>query len=219
MRHRSYAYVLVVLVAVAALPAAAVAAFAPWWAGAGAFAALVVLELLLVPSWPRRHSLELRLKSAPAHAGGAEERRVLVVANDTLDEGELIEEVERLASEPGTSVELLVPALVSGLARWTSALDAGDRQARTRLAAALGRLRPELQVTGHVSDAPPLTAVEDALVAFPADQIVVATRVERPWQGVEPQLAGLVRERFAVPVVQLLLEPAKPAPLKAAPVA
>ena len=67
--------------------------------------------------------LELPVKMAPPHVGSAAERRVLVVANDTLSEEALLSEVERLASVPGTHVLLLVPALISPAARLTGAVD------------------------------------------------------------------------------------------------
>jgi plastocyanin len=150
---------------------------------------------------------DVPLKMAPPHMGPATERRVLVVANDTLDEDALISEVERLASTPTTRVFLLVPALISTGARITGGVDGVLDQARTRLKCALDRVGHHDIVGGEFSQADPLEAVQDTFATFAPDEVIVATRWERTAGGLEPELAGLVRERFAVPVRHLVFEP------------
>jgi hypothetical protein len=151
--------------------------------------------------------LELPVKMAPPHLGSAAERRVLVVANDTLSEEALLSEVERLACVPDTHVLLLVPALISPGARLTGAVDGLLDQARVRLKTALDRAGHDLVVAGEISEADPLQAIEDTFATFAPDEVIVATRWERAESGIEPRLAGLVRERFAVPVRHLVFEP------------
>ncbi|MGO9207506.1 MAG: hypothetical protein ACLQBX_15210 [Candidatus Limnocylindrales bacterium] len=151
--------------------------------------------------------LELPVKMAPPHLGSAAERRVLVVASDTLGEEALLGEVERLASVAHTHVLLLVPASISPAARLTGAVDGLLDQARVRLKAALDRIGHELVVAGEISEADPLEAVEDAFATFAPDEVIVSTGWERSASGLEPRLAGLVRERFAVPVRHLVFEP------------
>ena len=123
--------------------------------------------------------LELPVKMAPPHMGSAAERRVLVVANDTLAEETLLSEVERLASVPGTHVLLLVPALISSGARLTGAVDSPLDQARVRLKTALDRVGHDLVVAGEISEADPLEAIEDAFATFAPDEVIVSTRWER----------------------------------------
>jgi hypothetical protein len=151
--------------------------------------------------------LELPVKMAPPHLGSAAERRVLVVANDTLGEEALLSEVERLASVPSTHVLLLVPALISPGARLTGAVDSLLEQAHVRLKTALDRVGHDLVVAGEISEADPLEAIEDAFATFAPDEVIVSTRWERATSGLEPRLAGFVRERFAVPVRHLVFEP------------
>lgn len=151
--------------------------------------------------------LELLVKMAPPHLGSAAERRVLVVANDTLGERALISEVDRLAGVPGTQVLVLVPALISPGARLTGGVDRLLEQARVCLKAALDAVGDGLAVTGEVSEADPLQAIEDAFASFSPDEVIVSTRWERVAGALEPRLAGLVRERFAVPVRHLVFEP------------
>lgn len=197
---------LLVLVAVVG-PLALAAALAPAWVTLtllGIVGAALVLRLLGIRAARRRRS-ELPIRSAPAHAGPAGERRVLVVANDALEDAVTIAEVERLARLPGVRLLVLAPASIPSRRRLTGAIDRDLAQARERLERALARVGNGLAPPGVVSDADPVAAVEDALAAFAADEVIVCTRPARPWSGLEPRLAGVLRGRCAVPVRHLVL--------------
>jgi hypothetical protein len=193
----------------ALLPIVLAAVLGPTWLALVVLA--VVLGVLALRVAQRRmrkvRGLELSVKMAPPHMGPAAERRVLVVANNTLDEEALLSEVERLACVPDTHLLLLVPALITTGARLTGAIDGLCDQARVRLQAALDRVGHDLVVAGEISEADPLEAIEDTFATFAPDEIIVSTRSERAASGLEPRLAGLVRERFAVPVRHLVFEP------------
>jgi hypothetical protein len=203
------AFHFVLLLILALVPIVLAAALGPTWL------ALVVLAVILgalavrVAQLRMRklRGLELPVKMAPPHLGSAAERRVLVVANDTLGEEALLSEVERLASGPATHVLLLVPALIPPGARLTGAVDSLLDQARARLKTALNRVGHEHVVAGETSEADPLEAIEDTFATFAPDEVIVATGWEQAASGLEPRLAGLVRERFAVPVRHLVFEP------------
>jgi plastocyanin len=202
------AFRFVLLVILGLLPIVLAAVLGPTWL------ALVVLAVVLGALAVRVAQLRMRklrgvelpVKMAPPHLGSAAERRVLVVANDTLSEEALLSEVERLASVPSTHVLLLVPALISPGARLTGAVDGLLDQARGRLKTALDRVGHDLVVAGEISEADPLEAIEDTFATFAPDEVIVSTRWERAASGLEPRLAGLVRERFAVPVRHLVFE-------------
>ena len=202
----AFRFLLLLIVALA--PAAIAAAAGPAWLALTllVFALVVLLLRLLHVRVLSPRGAEPRLKSAPAHVGAADERRILVVANDTLGEHGLAREIERLASSPHTHVRVLAPALVSSPARWTGGFDRARAEAQGRLDDTLGRIRVDLDATGEISDADPLQAIEDTLATFAADEIVIATRRERSWNGLEPRLADLVRERFALPIEQLVFD-------------
>jgi GABA permease len=151
----------------------------------------------------RRNTLKVELKSAPAHAGPADERRILLVANDTLNEASFIREVEALASVPKARVFMLAPAIISAGARLTGDIDHALDQARARLAEALDRIPGDLDAAGKISDAEPLEAIEDAVATFAPDQIIISTRAEQTSGGLDPKLASLARKRFALPVSEL----------------
>ena len=203
------AFRFVLLLTLALIPVVLAAALGPAWLALSVLA--VVLGALTVRMVQLRMrklgGLELPVKMAPPHLGSAAERRVLVVAHDTLSEEALLSEVDRLASVPGTHVLLLVPALISPGARLTGAVDGLLDQARVRLKTALDRVGHDLLVAGEISEAEPLEAIEDTFATFAPDEVIVSTRWERATSGLEPRLAGLVRERFAVPVRHLVFEP------------
>ena len=199
----------VLILALALITGVLAAALGPTWL---ALAVLVVVlgALAVRVTQLRMRKLrdpEVRVKMAPPHMGEVAERRILVVANETLAEEALISEVERLASVPMTHVLLLVPALISRGARMTGGVDGFLDQARVRLKTALDRVGHEDVVAGELSEADPLEAIEDTFATFVPDEVIVSTRWERSAGGLQPRLAGLVRERFAVPVRHLVFEP------------
>gem|GEM_PF-504532 len=191
------------------LPVVLAAALGPTWLALAVLAVVLVILAARVAQLRMRklRGLALPVKMAPPHMGSAAERRVLVVANDTLGEEALLREIERLACVPDTHLLLLVPALISPGARLTGAIDGLLDQARVRLKTALDRVGHGLVVAGEISEADPLQAIEDTFAIFAPDEVIVSTRSERAASGLEPRLAGLVRERFAVPVRHLVFEP------------
>jgi hypothetical protein len=204
------AFRFLLLLTLALIPVVLAAALGPTWLALVVLAVVLGVLALRVARLRMRkvRGLALPVKMAPPHMGSAAERRVLVVANDTLGDEALLSEVERLASVPDTHLLLLVPALISPGARLTGAIDGLLDQARARLKTALDRAGGHgLVVAGEISEADPLEAIEDTFATFAPDEVIVSTRSERAASGLEPRLAGLVRERFAVPVRHLVLEP------------
>jgi hypothetical protein len=98
-------------------------------------------------------------------------------------------------------VVVIAPAHNSRLRRWLSDEDAARRRAEERLRTLVDRLRPvAAHVEGRVGDADPLLATADALVTFPADEIVVAAGAEYSTDRAQA-LVARARERFALPVL------------------
>jgi len=203
----SEAFRFVLLLILALIPVVLATALGPTWLAVVVLAVIVAALAARLAQLRMRQlrGLELLVKMAPPHVGGAAERRVLVVANETLGEEALLGEVERLAAAPGTRVLLLVPALIPTGARLTGAVDPLLEQARARLKTALDRVGDV--VAGEISESPPLQAIEDAFATFSPDEVVIYTRRKPAAGALEPALAGLARERFAVPVRHLLVEP------------
>jgi hypothetical protein len=59
-------------------------------------------------------------------------------------------------------------------------------------------------VEARVGDVDPLTAAEDALRTFPADELVIVTRPEDEASWLEKDVPSILSERFGLPVKQVV---------------
>jgi hypothetical protein len=145
--------------------------------------------------------------TAPAHRGAEDEKRVLVVANETVG-GETLRSCIRKATE-GFREEVLVvtPALNSPLRHWASDEDGARAAAQDRLQRSLARLDGlGIRARGEVGDAEPLQAIEDALRTFGADEIIISTHPEGRSHWLEKGVVTAARERFAVPITHVVVD-------------
>ena len=95
-------------------------------------------------------------------------------------------------------VLVVVPAVNSWLRHWLSDEDGARRRAEERAAAYVDRLeRAGAHAHGSVGDADPVQAIADALVTFPADEVVIASGGSRA-----EKLASRARKRFSLPILQ-----------------
>jgi hypothetical protein len=174
-----------------------------WW-GIGVFVALTVLVLI----WFFRHEArEQPPAAAPAHRGAEDERRVLVVANETVVGRALREAVESAAEGGRANVLVVSPALNSPLKHWTSDEDQARAVAEERLQRSVAELeRLGISARGEVGDADPLQAIEDALRTFGADVIVISTHPEGRSNWLERGVVTSARERFAVPITHVVVD-------------
>ena len=117
-------------------------------------------------------------------------RRVLVVANETLCGDELREE---LAGREDRVLRVVAPVLPSRAHYVASDIDRELGEARERLDDTLAWAADRgLAATGRVSDMTPLTAIEDELRSFPADELLISTHPPRRSRWLE---SGLVERR------------------------
>jgi hypothetical protein len=107
--------------------------------------------------------------------------RVLIVANRTATDEPLLAAVRRRARHRPVGFHLVVPATAQGLHRVVDPEVAGIEEAKRRLEAALPALREAAgtRVSGHVGDANPLAAIEDAVHLLGFDEIILSTL---PWR-------------------------------------
>jgi GABA permease len=135
------------------------------------------------------------------------ERRILVVANETVGGGRLFDEIRTRAEGYREQVLVLSPALNSALKHWVSDEDGAREQARARLDASLGRLAAAgIVARGEIGDADPLQAIEDALRTFGADEIIISTHPPERSNWLERGVVEKARERFPVPVTHVIGE-------------
>lgn len=107
--------------------------------------------------------------------------RVLVLANETADSTELLDELHRIGADRAASYYVVVPAssIETGVAATHGpydVLEATARAGRDRLERTLSTLRGHnLQADGVLGDYRPMRALADAVDTFHPDQIVIAT--------------------------------------------
>jgi hypothetical protein len=144
---------------------------------------------------------------APTRPHPEGERRILVIANETVG-GRALQEVIREKSE-GVQEHVLVvcPALNSPLRHLASDEDQARVDAKTRLDRSLAKLREAgISARGEVGDADPLQAIEDALRTFGPDEIVISTHPEGRSHWLERGIVSGARDRFAVPVTHVVVD-------------
>jgi hypothetical protein len=183
--------------------AIAAAAGGFWW-GLSVF---VVLSALVGVWFFRREARERPPATAPRHRGGDDERRILVIANETVA-GVALRSQIRAATEGYRSHVLVVcPALNSPLKHWASDEDGARAFAQERLDRSLRELG-ELGIDAHgeVGDPDPLQAIEDALRTFGADEIIISTHPEGRSNWLERGVVSGARERFAVPITHVVVD-------------
>ena len=175
------------------------------WLGVAVFVALSATAVWL---WIRSRSDEPARRTSVARRDGANERRILVIANETVGGQELLAILRRKAAEgvPGR-VLVVCPALNSPMRTWASDEDGARAAAQSRLDASLAQLASDgIQAEGEVGDGDPLQAIEDALRTFGADEIVISTHPEGRSHWLERDIVGAARERFAVPITHVVVD-------------
>ncbi|HLG07727.1 MAG TPA: hypothetical protein VI409_03530 [Gaiellaceae bacterium] len=141
------------------------------------------------------------------HVGPPDERRILVIANETVGAEELLSAISERAL--GTRAQFLVvtPALTSRLKTWTSDEDAARLAAQQRLDATLAHLASVgIDAQGEVGDLDPLLAIQDAVHEFHPDEIVISTHPEGQSNWLERGVVAGARERFDVPVAHVVVD-------------
>ncbi len=173
------------------------------WLGLAIF---VVLTLGLL-RWMAIRRREKPVKTATRPRSAEDEKRILVIANETVG-GAALREAIKSKSE-GFRVEVLVvcPALNSPIRHWASDEDAARAAAQDRLDASLGRLREVgISARGEIGDAEPLQAMEDALRTFGPDELIISTHPEGRSHWLERGIVEQARERFAVPITHVVVD-------------
>jgi hypothetical protein len=135
------------------------------------------------------------------------ERRILVIANETVGGEPLRDAIHRRSEGVEELVRVVCPALMSAMRYFASDEDGPRAAAQERLERSLARLR-ELGITaeGEVGDADPLQAIEDGLRTFGADEIIISTHPEGRSVWLERGVVRAARERFDVPITHVIVD-------------
>jgi hypothetical protein len=174
------------------------------WAGLAVF----LLETgAIVALWvTTRETPEAPVKQSPsAHPPG--EKRVLVVANETVGGSELLAELKQHAQGRKAEVLVVVPALNTPLKHWVSDEDGARAAASERLEASLEAMRAAgMKATGEIGDGDPIQAIEDALRTFAPDELVISTHPEGRSNWLERNVVERAKERFDLPVTHVVVD-------------
>ena len=178
-------------------------AFVSKWLGLAVF---VVLTLGLL-RWMAVRRREAPVQTAPRHRSAEDEKRILVIANETVGGHALRETIKEKSEGVHEEVLVVCPALNSPLRHWASDEDAARAAAHQRLEASLARLREfGVSARGEIGDAEPLQAMEDALRTFGPDELIISTHPEGRSHWLERGIVEQARERFAVPITHVVVD-------------
>jgi hypothetical protein len=133
---------------------------------------------------------------------------VLVACDDMCDPKAIADLVAAHAAGRKTQAFVVAPALGSRLDRIT-----GDEAAYTRATEHLDATVKALgavtdSTTGKVGSHDPIQAIDEALRAFPAQEIVLAVHSESSDNWLAQDVEKLARERYDIPVTPLVAGPA-----------
>jgi GABA permease len=141
------------------------------------------------------------------HVGEPDERRVLVVANETVGGEELMSAISTLALTQKTQFFVVCPALNTRLKTWTSDEDPARAAAQARLDETLARLGSVgIEAKGQVGDVDPLVAMEDGVRLFHPDEIVISTHPPGKSNWLERGVVDSAGARFDVPVRHVVVD-------------
>ena len=175
--------------------------------------AIFVVESVLLGWWILfRGRAERPVPQAPPpHPAG--ERRILVIANETVGGRTLLAEIRSRAHGVRTKVFVVCPALNTPVKHWASDEDGARGAAQARLDKSLEAIRGAgLEVTGEIGDDDPLQAIEDVLSTFAPDELIISTHPEGRSNWLERGVVDHARERFALPVTHVVVDLAAEGP-------
>ena len=174
------------------------------WAGLVVF---IVLTAIVVWWWWRSRPEVVPEQVASTRRSAPGERRILVIANETVGGSELLARIRQLGEGVQAHVLVVSPALNTPLRHLASDEDPARAAAQERLERSLSRLEQEgIEAHGEVGDGDPLQAIDDALRTFGADEIVISTHPEGRSNWLERGVVTGARERYVVPIHHVVVD-------------
>ena len=168
----------------------------------------VVLALYGVTRW---RGGSVSVEEMDSGAADRPAKKVVVVANRTMAEGELHDALERIDGSDAASYLVVVPVnpVDTGTADREGAAfvwQATTAAAQERLDETLADLRGRgLTVDGELGDYRPLVALDSAMKEFEPDHVVIATQPEDRSSWLRHGIVADARERYDVPVQHVVV--------------
>ncbi len=158
---------------------------------------------------PLREAASSAPLAAPPSPGPRTRQRVLVVANQTVGGEELKEEILRRRDMP-VELRIVVPVLCSRAHFLFTDIDNEIAHAQARLDETLRWAHDQgFEAVGTVGDASPLTAIEDELHRFGADELIISTHIPERSHWLEAGVVERVREELDIPVTHVMVDIAR----------
>lgn len=133
-----------------------------------------------------------------------QQRRILVVADETVVGEEIPQEILEKARGLSAEVRVVFPALNTRLRHYVSDVDPAREEAQKRLERSIEKLGEEgIAAQGEVGDSDPVQALEDALATGKADEVIIATRSPSRVNWLEKDIVDRARKVSDVPITYL----------------
>lgn len=136
-------------------------------------------------------------------------RRILLVVDPAVSDTRVIPHSVRAVVERQADEVFVVAPLLTTRVAWLTNDDAeAVADAEQRLGAVLEQLyERHVEASGAVGgDVSIVTAIGDALVEFPADEIIVAIHVDHEQHWREQSIAEQIRAAYSQPLTELLVD-------------
>lgn len=149
--------------------------------------------------------------AGPAEGGSGPAERVLVLANETVDGKELLDELRAIDAAGQAEYFVCVPAnpIDTGQAMHEGAAfvwDATTKAAQERLDRTLAVLNDEhLHADGALGDYRPLRALADAVATFNPDRLVISTLPEDQSAWLRFDVVERAEETYKLPVTHIVV--------------
>ncbi len=135
--------------------------------------------------------------------------RILVLANETVGGRALLAEIQNRCKGRTSEILVVVPALPgSRIEHWTSDVDGAVDKARARLDESLRRMDAAgINARGQVGDHhEPNASLEDALRAFPADEVIISTHPPERSRWLERGVVAKARDEVPLPITHVVVD-------------
>lgn len=205
LRSEAEMFRVVVIVGIAAAPVIALGLIVgPEW---GVIALAVELAFGVGFMWRALRGSEPH--TASVASSDDDVRRILVVANETVTGRALLAEIRSRSGDRPSEVMVVVPALpATRLEHLAHDVDATLAEARERLDASLRAMEAAgIDARGEVGDHhDPNVAIEDALRAFPADELIISTHPPERSKWLERGVVERARSEIPLPVSHVVVD-------------
>ena len=144
----------------------------------------------------------------PPGPGRTAEKRILLIANETVASQPMMNRLRELAGDAGAEVFVVAPALTSSAFQMAAGdVDGAIKVAKERLEGSLETLRElGFEAAGTIGESDPGLALDDGLRRFPADEVVISTHPPERSKWLEQDVVEKARNRLKIPVTHFVVD-------------